>query len=81
MGGRERLSIRVRIEFEVEDMDRVLSCVTRSRRNARPGTVRAESEERRTAKPTECSTRVDEAGEELARDEREPAFRAVSSWR
>ena len=83
MGWRERASSTVRIEFEVEEMDKVLSCVVRSRRNGGLGTVRAESEEHRdvTAGPMKWSTRVDEAGEEFARDEREPAIRAVSSWR
>jgi hypothetical protein len=80
MDGRERVSNTVRIEFEVEDMDRDLSWVVWSRRKG-PGTVRVESEERRdvTAAPMKWSTRVEEAGEELARDEREPAMRAVSS--
>lgn len=83
MGGRERASNTVRIEFEVEEMDKDLSCVVRSRRKGGLGTVRAESEEHRevTAWPMKWSTRIDEAGEELARDEREPAMRAVSSWR
>ena len=79
MGGRERTSNTVRIEFEVEDMDKVLSCAIRSRRDVRPGTVRVESQDRLAARPVAWSTRVDEAGEELARDEREPALRAVSS--
>lgn len=83
MSGRERASNTVRIEFEVEDIDKVLSCVMWSRRDGGPGTVRTESEERREAAagPRKWSTRVDEAGEELARDEREPAMRVVSSCR
>lgn len=82
MEGRERASNTVRIEFEVEDTDKDLSAGW-SRRNRGPGMVRAESEERRDvlAGPMKWSTRVDEAEEELPRDEREPGMRAVSSWR
>jgi hypothetical protein len=83
MGGRDRASRTVRIEFGVADIDIDLSCVTRSRRKAGPGTVRTESDDRRevVARPIEGSARVEDAGEVLIKEVRVPAMTVVSSWR